>query len=68
MALPPMGMARPLWRAEPEGPVPIRGGRDDVLVRRALGLVAGGLMWMGMLVFWGLLIWVAYALITKPDP
>ena len=32
----------------------------------------GGLMWIGMLVFWGLLIWGAYALITnltrKPDP
>jgi putative membrane protein len=25
----------------------------------------GGLMWVGMLVFWGLLIWGAYALITN---
>jgi hypothetical protein len=24
----------------------------------------GGLMWVGMIVFWGLLIWGAYALIT----
>ena len=24
----------------------------------------GGLMWIGMIVFWGLLIWGAYALIT----
>ncbi len=32
----------------------------------------GGLMWIGMLVFWGLLIWGAYALVTnltrKPGP
>jgi putative membrane protein len=32
----------------------------------------GGLMWVGMLVFWGLLIWGAYVLITsltrKPGP
>ena len=31
----------------------------------------GGLMWLGMIVFWGLLIWAVYALITnltrKPD-
>lgn len=31
-----------------------------------------GLMWVGMLVFWGLLIWAVYALITsltrKPGP
>lgn len=25
----------------------------------------GGLMWVGMIVFWGLLIWGAYALITN---
>jgi len=25
----------------------------------------GGLMWLGMLVFWGLLIWAVYALITN---
>jgi putative membrane protein len=25
----------------------------------------GGLMWIGMIVFWGLLIWAAYALITN---
>ena len=25
----------------------------------------GGLMWLGMIVFWGLLIWAAYALITN---
>ena len=25
----------------------------------------GGLMWAGMIVFWGLLIWGAYALITN---
>ena len=25
----------------------------------------GGLMWLGMIVFWGLLIWGAYALITN---
>jgi putative membrane protein len=25
----------------------------------------GGLMWVGMLVFWGLLIWAVYALITN---
>jgi putative membrane protein len=25
----------------------------------------GGLMWAGMIVFWGLLIWAAYALITN---
>jgi putative membrane protein len=25
----------------------------------------GGLMWIGMLVFWGLLIWAVYALITN---
>ena len=25
----------------------------------------GGLMWIGMIVFWGLLIWGAYALITN---
>ena len=25
----------------------------------------GGLMWVGMIVFWGLLIWAAYALITN---
>jgi putative membrane protein len=32
----------------------------------------GGLMWLGMIVFWGLLIWAAYAVITnlvrKPGP
>ncbi len=32
----------------------------------------GGLMWLGMIVFWGLLIWAVYALITnltrKPGP
>ena len=32
----------------------------------------GGLMWVAMLAFWGLLIWAAYALITnltrKPGP
>jgi putative membrane protein len=25
----------------------------------------GGLMWVGMIVFWGLLIWGAYALVTN---
>ena len=25
----------------------------------------GGLMWIGMIVFWGLLIWAVYALITN---
>ena len=25
----------------------------------------GGLMWLGMIVFWGLLIWAAYAVITN---
>lgn len=25
----------------------------------------GGLMWVGMIVFWGLLIWAVYALITN---
>ncbi len=32
----------------------------------------GGLMWLGMIVFWGLLIWAVYALVTnltrKPGP
>ena len=25
----------------------------------------GGLMWLGMIVFWGLLIWAVYALVTN---